>query len=157
MKTQRFEVLSQAEVERIHAASLEILAEVGIKVPYNTARDIFREAGAIVDDAAESVKIPESLVNWAVEQAPSEFKLYGSDSTFQLQIGGDQDVPVFAGLGTPTRVVDIDSGEIRMATKQDMLEHIILINACENIHNSQMDVWPDDISMTTIHTEAIWA
>ena len=32
MKTARFEVLSQAEVERIHAASMEILAEVGIKV-----------------------------------------------------------------------------------------------------------------------------
>ncbi len=44
-----------------------------------------------------------------------------------------------------------------MATFQDTLEHIILINACENIHNSQMDVWPDDISMTTIHSESIWA
>jgi len=31
MKTARFEVLSQAEVERIHAASMEVLAEVGIK------------------------------------------------------------------------------------------------------------------------------
>jgi trimethylamine--corrinoid protein Co-methyltransferase len=157
MKTQRFEVLSQAEVERIHAASMEILAEVGIKVPYKTARDVYRQAGAFVDDQAESVQIPESLVNWAIEQAPSEFKLYGSDPEFQLQIGGDQDTPVFAGLGTPTRVVDLESGDVRMASKQDMLEHIILINACENIHNSQMDVWPDDIPMTTIHAEAIWA
>ena len=32
MKTARFEVLSQAGIERIHAASMEILAEVGIKV-----------------------------------------------------------------------------------------------------------------------------
>jgi len=157
MKTQRFEVLSQAEVERIHAASMEILAEVGIKVPYKTARDVYRQTGAIVDDQAESVKIPESLVNWAIEQAPSEFKLFGSDPEFQLQIGGDQDTPVFAGLGTPTRVIDLNSGEVRMASQQDMLEHIILINACENIHNSQMDVWPDDIPMTTIHAEAIWA
>ena len=52
MKTQRFEVLSQTEVERIHAASMEILAEVGIKVSYKTARDIYRDAGAIVDDHA---------------------------------------------------------------------------------------------------------
>jgi trimethylamine--corrinoid protein Co-methyltransferase len=157
MKTQHFEVLSQTEVERIHAASMEILGEVGIKVGYKTARDVYREAGAIVDDAAESVKIPEKLVNWAIEQAPSEFKLYGSDPEFQLQISGNQVTPVFAGLGTPTRVIDLDSGQARMATKQDVLEHIILINACENIHNSQMDVWPDDIPMTTIHSEAIWA
>jgi trimethylamine--corrinoid protein Co-methyltransferase len=156
MKTQRFEVLSQGEVEQIHAASMEILTEVGIKVSYPTARDIYREAGAVVDDAAESVKIPEKLVQSALQNAPGEFKLYGSDPEFQLQIGGDQATPVFAGLGTPTRVIDLDTGEARTATKEDMLEHIILINACENIHNSQMDVWPDDIPMTTIHTEAIW-
>jgi trimethylamine--corrinoid protein Co-methyltransferase len=157
MKTQRFEVLSQAEVEHIHAASMEILTEVGIKVGYKTARDVYRDAGAIVDDKAESVKIPESLVEWAIEQAPSEFKLYGNDPEFQLQLGGDQTIPVFAGLGTPTRMIDLESGEVRMASKQDVLEHIILINACQNIHNSQMDVWPDDIPMTTIHAEAIWA
>jgi trimethylamine:corrinoid methyltransferase-like protein len=38
MKTTRFEVLSQNEVERIHAASMEILAEVGIKVNFKKAR-----------------------------------------------------------------------------------------------------------------------
>jgi trimethylamine:corrinoid methyltransferase-like protein len=46
MKTQRFEVLSQDEVERIHGASMEILTEVGIKVSYKPAQDLFREAGA---------------------------------------------------------------------------------------------------------------
>ena len=46
MKTSRFEVLSQAEVERIHAASMEILATVGIRVDYGRAREIFRQAGA---------------------------------------------------------------------------------------------------------------
>jgi trimethylamine--corrinoid protein Co-methyltransferase len=38
-----------------------------------------------------------------------------------------------------------------------VLDHIILIDACQHIHNSQMDIWPEDIPMTTIHTEAIWA
>lgn len=156
MKTQRLQVLSPPEVEQIHAASMEVLAEVGIRVGYPTARDRFREAGALVDDEAQSVRIPEMLVDWAIEQAPGEFELYGSDPQFRWQIGGDQAAPVFAGLGTPTRVIDMDSGMVRPATKQDMLEHIILINACEHIHNSQMDVWPSDIPMTTIHTEAIW-
>jgi trimethylamine--corrinoid protein Co-methyltransferase len=38
----------------------------------------------------------------------------------------------------------------------DVVRHIQLINACQHIHNSQMDVWPNDIPMTTIHAEAIW-
>ncbi|MEJ2448206.1 MAG: trimethylamine methyltransferase family protein [Anaerolineales bacterium] len=157
MKTQRFTVLSQSELDRIHATSLEILEEVGIKVPWAPARDIYREKGAKVDDEAQSVKIPESLVMWALDQAPSEFKLYGNDPEFELQIGGDQQAPVFAGLGTPLSVVDLETRETRKATFQDTMEHIILVNACQNIHNTQMDVWPDDIPMTTIHTEAIWA
>jgi trimethylamine--corrinoid protein Co-methyltransferase len=157
MKTQRFEVLSPAELDQIHFASMAILSEVGIKVPWLTARDYFRSKGAVVDDQSQSVKIPEALVQWALDQAPSEFILYGRDPEFRLQIGGDQEYPIFAGLGTPLSVVDLDSREVRKATIQDTREHIILINACHNIHNTQMDVWPDDIPMTTIHAEAIWA
>jgi len=157
MKTARFEVLSQDEVERIHAASMEILAEVGIKVNYKKARDIFREAGAEVDEETLSVKLPEKLVRWAVDQAPKQFSLFGIDAGFRLDIGPNQTEPVFAGLGTPTRIIDLKDGVVRMASKQDMIDHIILINACENVHNSQMDIWPDDILMTTIHSEAIWA
>ena len=157
MKTARFEVLSQGEVERIHAASMEILAEVGVKVNYKKARDIFREAGAEVNAETLAVKLPEKLVRWAVDQAPKQFSLYGIDAEFCLDIGPDQTEPIFAGLGTPTRIIDLKDGAVRMASKQDMVDHIILINACENIHNSQMDIWPDDILMTTIHSEAIWA
>jgi len=156
MKTGRFEVLSQSEIERIDAASMEILHEVGIKVQYPTARAIYKEAGAIVDDEAMSVRLPEKLVRWAIEQAPQQFTIYGRDAGFQLPIGPQQDKPVFAGLGTPTRMVDLETGKVRPSTKQDMLDHIILVNACKNIHNTQMDVWPNDIPMTTIHTEAIW-
>ena len=157
MKTARFEVLSQGEIERIHAASMEILVEVGIKVNYKKARDIFREAGAKVDEETLAVRLPEKLVRWAVDQAPKQFSLYGIDASFCLDIGPDQAEPVFAGLGTPTRIIDLNDGSVRATTKQDMLDHIILIDACEYIHNSQMDIWPDDIPMTTIHTEAIWA
>ncbi|MBN1878258.1 MAG: trimethylamine methyltransferase family protein, partial [Anaerolineae bacterium] len=157
MKTTRFEVLSQLEVERIHAASMEILTEVGIRVNYKKARDIFREARAEVDEQTQAVKLPESLVQWAVEQAPEQFSLFGRDAQFRLDIGPKQTTPVFAGLGTPTRILDLHTGDVRPVIKQDMIDHIILIDACDHIHNSQMDVWPDDIPMTTIHAEAIWA
>ncbi|MEW6403540.1 MAG: trimethylamine methyltransferase family protein [Chloroflexota bacterium] len=157
MKTARFEVLDLSEVESIHAASMEVLAEVGVKVNYKKARDIFREAGADVDEQTQAVKIPEKLVRWAIDQAPKQFSLFGIDAEFRLDIGPNQASPIFAGLGTPTRVLDLNNGAIRPCTKQDMIDHIILIDACNHIHNSQMDIWPDDILMTTIHTEAIWA
>ena len=155
MKTAPFAVLSQGEVERIHAASMEVLSTVGVKVDYRTARDLFRQAGAEVDDARECVRIPESLVRWAVGQAPKRFALYGFDPTFRQEIGGGE--THFAGLGTPTQILDLDTGERRPCTQADAVRHIQLIDGCEHIHNSQMDVWAGDIPMTTIHAEAIWA
>ncbi len=162
MKTTRFEVLSSEEVERIHAASMQILENVGVQVDWNTARNLFREAGAQVDDDGGPVRIPEKLVRWAVEQAPQQFRLYGSGpsqdaplSDFFLEIGGDN--ICFAGLGTPTHIIDGETGQRREATMADVVRHIQLINGCQHIHNSQMDIWPNDVPMTTIHAEAIWA
>ena len=155
MKTARLEVLSPDEVERIHRASMQVLGEVGLKVDYAPARDLFRQAGADVDASNNIVRVPEDLVRWAVSQAPSQFALYGADAQFSLPIGGDQ--VCFAGLGTPTQIIDTDAGERRPTTLADVVRHIQLIDACDQIHNCQMDVWPNDIPMTTIHTESIWA
>ncbi len=155
MQTATLQVLSSAEVEQIHAASMRILQEVGMKVDFAYARELFARAGARVDDAAQVVYIPENVLMDAVQKAPSAFYLHGRDaSAFSMQVGGCE--VQFAGLGTPTRIVDNESGLIRPTTSQDMLNHIILIDACKNIHNSQMDVWPNDIAMTSIHTEAIY-
>jgi trimethylamine--corrinoid protein Co-methyltransferase len=134
---------------------MEILATVGIRVDYGRAREIFRQAGAAVDDAAQCVRIPERLVRWAVEQAPGQFTLHGFDPEFRLEIGGDR--VNFAGLGTPTHILDTETGVRRPTTYADVVRHIQLVDACQHINNTQMDVWPNDIPMTTIHTECIWA
>ena len=132
-----------------------ILAEVGIKVDYQTARDLFRKAGAKVDDVTQIVRLTEDMVQHSLDLAPESFKLYGADSDFSLEIGRGQ--VNFAALGTPTSIIDMHTGERRPTTLADTIRHIQLINGCENIHNSQMDIWPSDIPMTIIHAESIWA
>lgn len=157
MRGSRFEVLSQPEIESIHAASMTVLAEVGIQVDYAKARALFRQAGARVDEDQCVVYLPEPLVRWALGQVPHSFRLHGRDGSFSFQVG--QGDPQFAGLGTPTRIIDLDSGEIRETRMADVVRHIQLIDACDHIHNSQMDIWPNDVPMTSIHTRSImeWA
>ncbi len=154
MKT-RYEVLSLSEVERICAAAFEILAEVGVKCDYGRAREIFRQAGAAVDEKAQVVRLPENLVRRALKDVPATFNLYGLDPTFSIEVGGDK--VQFACLGTPTHILDRETGERRPSTLKDVVEHIVIVNGLDHIHNTQMDVWPGDIPMTTIHTEAIMA
>ncbi|HSQ04616.1 MAG TPA: trimethylamine methyltransferase family protein [Burkholderiales bacterium] len=155
MKPHYFEVLSREEIEQIDAASMDILENVGLRVNLKRARDDLRAAGARVDEAARSVRFPDALVRRAVAQAPHSFMLYGADPSFRLEIGTDQ--VNFAGLGTPTKIVDTESGELRPTTLEDVRSHVRLINALDHIHNSQMDIWPNDIPMSTIHVEAILA
>ena len=155
IKAARFEVLSQQDVQRIHTASIDVLSTVGIKVDYGTARDLFRQAGAEVDDEACCVRIPEELIRRALHTAPSHFTLYGGDPGFRMEVGSGE--VHFAGLGTPTDILDTQTGERRPSTMADVVRHIQLINGCRHIHNCQMDVWPNDIRITTIHAEAIWA
>jgi len=151
----RFAVLSASEIEQIDSASMELLAETGLKVEFTRALQLFREAGCRVNESENKVLIPEKLVQWALKQAPSSFTLYGNDPEFRMEIGGDH--LNFSALGTPTSILDTESGAYRSTTLEDLVRHIKLVNACKYINNTQMDVWPNDIPMTTIHSEAIWA
>jgi trimethylamine--corrinoid protein Co-methyltransferase len=157
MKPAYFEVLSPAEVQQIDGASMNILESLGLRVDLKKARDAFQEAGAQVDEASHSVRIPEKLVHRAIDQAPRQFTLYGGDPDFRLEIGTDK--VNFAALGTPTKIFDTETGELRPTTMEDVRNHLRLLDGLDHIDNSQMDIWPTDIPMTTIHVEAIraWA
>ncbi len=155
MKPGYFEALSAAEVERIDAASMGILEEIGLRVDLKRARDDLRAAGARVDDGTRTVRFPERLVRRAVAQAPRSFALYGADPSFRMEIGAGQ--VNFAALGTPTKIFDTETGQLRPTTIADVRDHLRLIDGLDHIHNSQMDIWPNDVPMTTIHAEAILA
>jgi trimethylamine--corrinoid protein Co-methyltransferase len=151
----RLSVLSSEEIDRIHEVSMRILETVGVKIDHGKARAILSDVGAEI--VGNRVRIPEELVRKAVDQAPAGFTLYGFDPMFSIEVGSGQ--PQFAGLGTPTHILDTETGARRETTFQDFLRHLRLINGFDNIHSCQLDIWPNDIPMTTIHTEAIraWA
>jgi trimethylamine--corrinoid protein Co-methyltransferase len=155
MKPRHLEPLSPTEVQQIDAASMEIMESVGLRVDLKKARDALREAGALVNEGARAVRIPEKLVRWAIDQAPTEFTVYGVDPAFRLEIGTDQ--VYFAGLGVLTHVLDRDTGDLRPATMEDQRNHLRLVDALPNIAATPIGVWPADIPMTTIHVEAILA
>jgi trimethylamine--corrinoid protein Co-methyltransferase len=155
MKPVHWQVLDPAEVQQIDAASKEILETTGLQVDLKKARDLFRQAGAFVDENSHVVCIPETLVRHALESAPRQFTVYGNDPGVQIHLGTGQSY--FAGLGTPTKYIDTETGQLRPALLEDLERHYILVDESQNICQTMMDIWPSDIPMTTIHTEAILA
>jgi trimethylamine---corrinoid protein Co-methyltransferase len=57
----RYQPLSDGDIEQLHHTILKVFAEIGVQVNFPEARQLFKEAGATVDDDSRIVKIPEPL------------------------------------------------------------------------------------------------
>ena len=82
--------LSDDQIESIHLASLRLLEEYGIEVMSAPAREIFRAAGAEVDDATMIVKADRGLIESAIASAKPHFTLTPVNLDRALIVGGDQ-------------------------------------------------------------------
>ena len=66
-------VFSDDEIANIHNTALRVIEELGIKVLLPEARNIFRQAGARVED--EMVFIGRDIVTAALQTAPASIRL----------------------------------------------------------------------------------
>ena len=63
------EVLSEKEIEAIHAGTMQILRDTGIMVHHDEALELLRQAGADVRQDTKIARLPEQLVMSSIEQA----------------------------------------------------------------------------------------
>ena len=89
-QTAPVDLASTEAVEKIHHASLKVLAETGIKVLHDGARDIMKDAGADVDQSTQTVCFSEQLIEHCLSTVPSRFTLYARNPEYNLEVGGDK-------------------------------------------------------------------
>ena len=157
MKLETFKVLGEQEIQTIHESSLELLSDVGIKVELKKMRNLLTDLGCAVDEDEKVVRFKPDVVEKYLNKAPGEFTLRGADPDLQWKI--NTDTQIFGGLGTPINFYDLDTGDYRPTSLQDLTHHLVLFDHLDHIVSNQMDIWPNDIPMHTIHVEAMrsWA
>ncbi len=84
----RLEILSPAEIRRIHEATLEIIERVGVRFPSARALDIWAANGATVDRATSVVRVPAHIMEAALRTAPPVYTLAGRDPARDLPLDG---------------------------------------------------------------------
>jgi trimethylamine--corrinoid protein Co-methyltransferase len=94
----RINVLTQEQIEHIHAHSLEILSSVGIRVDSARARDIFFRAGC-KSNSDSNVRIPADLVSGALQSAPSFVDVYNRLGRHAFRLGGSPNSHTRFGVG----------------------------------------------------------
>ncbi len=138
--------MSDEQVREVHYATLEILSQTGVDMQDPEGREILLEAGAWESDGR--VKIPEYLVVDAIAKAPSRIPMHDrlGNLTMPLELG-----KVFFGPGSDTTfTLDVESGERRRSTAQDVEDIARLCDALDNIDfimsmSNPSDVPPDDL------------
>jgi trimethylamine--corrinoid protein Co-methyltransferase len=145
-----YKPLSEADIDNIHATVLRVFDEIGVQVNHSEARDVFKKAGAAVDEETRIVKFPNDMVMELVEKAPSEVRLCGRepDGSLDCVIGGTR---VYLGTGgTALNVQDPGSNESRPSQLKDIVDMARVVDALENIHLYMLNVFPHDVDSADI-------
>jgi len=148
-----YQLLSAEGLERLHQASLRILAELGIEFHDDEVCEVFRQNGARVEE--RRVWITPALVEAALARAPRQFIQLARNPRHNVSIGGDDCVcaPVYG----PPFVLDRERGR-RPATLADFQNFVRLAYLSPYIHHSGGTlVEPTDRPLATRHLDMLYS
>jgi trimethylamine--corrinoid protein Co-methyltransferase len=124
-------VLSEEEQHQVHARSLEILANTGVRVDTPLGRQLLGEAGAEVNESDNIVRLPKTLVEESLRLTTTQFSLGARRPGCDLQMNAGNFTLLADGEGT--FVSDALTGERRPSTSQDWLMATRLIDSIDEI------------------------
>ena len=147
------QVLDEAGLDAVHAASMRILEELGIELWSAQARRLFADAGAVVE--GEIVRVGRDIIDEALSRAPAAFTLTPRNRAKQLNIGGTN--MAFSLVAGPAAVHDEVHGRrsANMADYENLIRLAHYFNAIHIIGNQV--VAPMDLPANTRHLDAYLA
>ncbi|MBU8850131.1 MAG: trimethylamine methyltransferase family protein, partial [Desulfobacterales bacterium] len=138
-------------LDQIHNASLELLADTGIRFPNKEALDIFKHHGFKTD--GEMVFFLHQDIEKAIKTVPETFKLHArnEDNSFLI---GDDSYRMAPGYGPPFIIEK--SGEMRNAMLEDTKKFCKLVQTSKALDfNSSIVAQPNDVPAKTAHLDML--
>ena len=118
-------LLTQPQVERTHAASLEILENTGLLVRNEKARSILKQHGCVEETETQIIKFPPEVVEKYRVMLPPGFTFYGREPKYDRTI--PQDGPIIVTGSSAPDIIDLESGRPRRANSHDIAQIAQLI------------------------------
>ena len=129
-KRAKLELLSQHDVQQIHEATLDVIANVGVKFHSQKALDVLEANGASVDRETTVAKIPAAAVGKAMSTVPHEFTLGARNPEYDLPLDGEHIYISSDGCGVFARDFD---GTVRSSRKEDLENCARVVQALDNV------------------------
>ena len=145
------DLLSADQIEHVHGASLDVLEELGMEILGGDARQLYREAGADVDDSSMRVRFDRGLIEEAMATVPPEFTLHSRIAERSITLGGNRIVTT--AVSSPPNVSDLDNGR-RPGTFQDFRNLVRVASSLNAVHFfAGYPVEPIDLPVPTRHLD----
>lgn len=141
-------VFSEDRVEAMHQTALRTLQELGMKVLHPEARQLFKAAGAIVDDETEMVRIDREIIEATLATAPRQILLKAGAEHRNLNLAMGK-LTIQAGAGCP-HATDRERGR-RPGTLADFDELVSLAQDFDVLHMIGPAVEPQDVDPAFRH------
>ena len=148
MARAKIQYLSEDDQSFVHEQTVRVLEEVGIAFNSEKAIDLLAEAGAPVDRAALTAKLPWELVERCLATAPRRMLLAGRDPHHDRYLDDGEPI-VFCTDGTGTYMHDDLTGERWEGTEKDLREVMRLFEGLDEIDMNWCSICPRDIDPAT--------
>jgi len=138
--------LSPEQCQKLHNASLEILARTGAQLHDQEAINLLKKAGASVSDG-NRVRVPAGLVEKAFSTVPKRVTLYDRNGQSPLYL---EEGNCYYGTGSDClHIVDHRTGERRSPLLQDVVEGMITCDALPHVDFVMSMFLPMDVDPMT--------
>ncbi len=138
-----YSVLTKADIEAIHEATLEVMAH-GVNIFGKKAQEIYAGAGCEVDAANNIVKFPANVVNDAIASTPAEYTLCGRNPRYDTVIGGDK--VAYTCFCTGVEMIDYETGAKRPSNLKDVGDISLFCDALPEIDILTVPVAARDVT-----------
>jgi len=135
--------LSEQDVKRIHAHSLDVLENVGIDYKTPKALEILEEKGCRVDYDRNWASIPPELVEWAIKNAPRNVLLAARDPQRDVLLDGSRSHHTTDSQGT--QAIDFETGEIHDSGAEDLKNMLLFADTLDKAEIVNVTVSASDI------------
>ena len=133
--------LTESQKREIYDAALEIVGRVGMVVQHDQARALLLDAGA-TELADGRVAIPRGMVEQARASAPAMIPVFDRGGDLAMELGGFNS---YFGTGSDLMSTwDLDTGEHRPSTLDDIARAARLVDALPNFDFAMSSAYPTE-------------
>lgn len=135
-------VFSEDEIAAMHDSALRILEDFGLRLLLPESREMFRRAGALVDEDSQMVRIGREIIESVLTTAPRSITLRGGNRGRDVLLEPGR-ITFQSGASAP-HATDLTRGR-RPGSLRDFRELMLLTQAYDVLHLTQTPVEPQDI------------